>query len=274
VAGPWRRIVEYPQNHLNDFCLFRALDGRWHAIGIMGTGTWASELSLFHSSGEDLRSRFENHAPLLAEVPPEGLKPQKHAPFVVIRDGVYHMFYRRPWGTILHLRSEDPARWSGLGQVVFEERDARDVCILQGGGQYLMYYCQCAEVDGALRSCILARTSADLETWSAALTVHVDTARPRDHSYLESPFVVRRPEGFYLLVRHRLMEECRTTVVLFSENPLDFGSGEREWFCELHELHAAEVVEHQGHSYVARVSGGFEPAFPGWVEVAPLDWRQ
>ena len=121
ICEPWQRIVEYPDNHLNDFCLFQDLDERWHAIGIMGTGTWESEVSLFHSSSSDLFSRFENHEPILVQNPPDGLRPQKHAPFVVIRDGEYHMFYRRPWGTIMKLVTSDPYCWDGIGEVVFED---------------------------------------------------------------------------------------------------------------------------------------------------------
>lgn len=69
TISDWFRIVEYPSQHLNDFCLFRDRQGAWHAIGIMGAGTWASEASLFHSTGRNLRERFENRPPLFEAMP-------------------------------------------------------------------------------------------------------------------------------------------------------------------------------------------------------------
>ena len=52
--------------------------------------------------------------------------PQKHAPFVVVAEGMHHLCFRRPPGTNLHLAGKDPSRWPATPDVVFEERDARD----------------------------------------------------------------------------------------------------------------------------------------------------
>jgi hypothetical protein len=278
VASPWRRIIEYPEHHLNDFCLFQDAKDLWHAIGIMGTGTWDSKRLLFRSVGRSLTDRFTNLDPVLAQPPPApAIAPQKHAPFVVLYEGTYHLFYRRPPGTILHVRSADPARWSDLGAEVFAERDARDVHVIRIGRSFRMFYCQCAEVDGVLRSCILMRESADLNRWSEPIVVHADTARPCTHSYLESPCVVHRPEGFYLFIRHQLMNDRTTTVVLFSTRPDRFPSGERAWFCELNDVHAAEIVTDGGNDVIARVSGAphanpHAPAKGGWIDVARLQF--
>ena len=285
VASDWFRIVEYPRNHLNDFCLFRDQRGIWHAIGILGTGTWASETSLFHSTGKHLRERFENHPPLFETMPrwiggrrSQNAAPQKHAPFVVFHDGLYHLFYRRPSGTILVVRSPDPFRWPDEVELVFEERDARDICIAKMGGTFHMYYCQAAPVDGVMRSCVLLRTSKHLRDWSAASVVCADTSRESRHSTLESPFVVPRPEGFYLLVRNRLLEEDTVTTVSFSKEPARFPGGVHPWFTELKHVHAPEIVEFDGRHYIARVSGPSHanrqaPAIGGWIEAAELRFR-
>jgi len=275
IASEWVRIVEYPGHHLNDFCMFRDGRGRWHAVGIKGTGTWASEQSLFHAVGTDLSRRFENCADLLVQRPPEGTAPQKHAPFVVFDGALYRMFYRRPKGTILHLATADPDRWDGLGEVLFERRDARDVCIERIRGVYHMYYCQCEDVDGVPRSAILLRRSADLMQWDGPVVVHVDATRPAPHSYLESPYVIEGPGGYYLFIRHRLMDERRTTVVLFSDRPDRFPSGSRAWGWELDDVHAPEIVRHDGDLFIARVSGPAHsgraaPEQGGWVETARL----
>ena len=275
IRGPWFRIADYPENHLNDFCLFRDRDGRWHLIGIMGTGTWKSEQSLFHCSGSALRSRFTIHPPILTESPAPGLPPQKHAPFVVWHAGFYHLFYRRPPGTNLVVRSKRLDQWPGLGVELFAEEDARDVCVMRLDGVLHMYYCQSAEIEGVRRSCILLRRSVDPRAWSEATVVHVDTAKQAKHSYLESPFVVPRPEGYYLFIRHRHMNERTTTVVLFSHRPDKFPSGDRAWFAELDHVHAPEIVTDRGRYYIARVSGPPHanknaPRKGGWIEVAEL----
>ena len=166
--------------------------------------------------------------PILSEKPAPPLAPQKHAPFVVCHEGLYHLFYRRPPGTILHLQSACLDTWTGLGKVVFSQNDARDVCVIKIGDVFHMYYCQLAEIDGVNRGCILLRQSRDLVNWQEAAVVHVDTAKPAKHCYLESPFVVQREEGFYLFIRHRLHDESVLTVVLFSRRPDQFPSGQKK----------------------------------------------
>ena len=69
ISSEWKRIIEYHGNHLNDFCLFRGYDKRWHCMGIMGTGTLKSEKVLFHSSCNELLGDYENHEPILAVCP-------------------------------------------------------------------------------------------------------------------------------------------------------------------------------------------------------------
>jgi hypothetical protein len=278
LTSEWQRVVEYPDHHLNDFCVFQDEDGYWHAMGIMGAGTWRSEQSLFHCVGRDLRAPFVMREPILTQTPPLPLAPQKHAPFVVYHGGLYHLFYRRPPGTILHLTSTRPDVWTGPGDLVFSENDARDVCIVRIGDVFHMYYCQLAEIDGVDRSCILLRRSIELNDWQEAIVVHVDTAEPADHCYLESPFVVQRREGFYLFIRHRLHDDRNLTVVLFSTRPNTFPSGREKWFAELPDGHALEIVHDRGTYYIFRVSGAphacpSAPVRGGWLDVARLEFH-
>lgn len=245
-------------------------------MGIMGTGTLDSERSLFHSTGKDLLDRFENREPILQEDPGASLSPRKHAPGVIYHDGSYHLFYRRPSGTIMRLVSKDPYRWAGLGTTVFSERDARDVCIRKYRDTFYMYYCQFITRENIGRSAILLRKSSDLMNWSNATVVHYDTERPCTHSYLESPSVLRREEGYYLFIRNRNYDKEVKTVVLFSKNPEDFPSGERKWFAELQPVHAAEIIAVGEEVFIARVSAPSKrvnylaPDKGGWVEIARL----
>lgn len=281
-AEPWRTIVRWPGGHLNDFTLFADPgDGRWHAIGILGSGTWESEVSLFHASGERLGELFENHRPLLAQPAPPDVMPGKHCPSLVVRDGVYHLFYRRPMGTMMHVRGRSPFEFDDLGEVVFTANDARDACILDSAAfpgprqadwppeRYWMYYCQIAEHEGVVRSCILLRTSDDLEGWSEPRVAFADLFhQPAGHCYTESPFVIRRPEGFYLLTRHCFAGPH--TNVRYSPTPL-FGCANGGWLTTIRDCHAAECIEHEGKVWIARVTSGRD-ARCGRVDIAPLEW--
>ena len=285
IASDWFRIVEYPQNHLNDFCLFRDQSGLWHAIGIMGTGDAKSELSLFHSTGQSLCRQFTNRQPLFEGLPAWIGQPRssntslrKHTPFVIYHKGEYHMFYRRPNGTNLHVRTRDPLRWPNRVDLAFEEQDARDSCVIRVDEMFYHYSCQAMEIDGLWRSCVAVRTSRDLRDWSDAEPAHIDTSHVTDHSRMESPFVAKRPEGYYLFVRNRMFDDPSLTTVYFSQTPGRFPSGNNAWFTELKDVHAPEIVQEQGRYFIARVSGARHanrqaPEQGGWVEVAELVFR-
>jgi len=277
---PWTRIVEYPENHLNDFCIFRAPDDRWHCIGIMGTGSWASETSLFHCSSRELYGPYEIHPPLLADLdrgPTRNDAPQKHAPFVFVREGISHMFFRRPPGTNLLLKSRDPFHWPTEPEVLFEENDARDACIQEFDGVYHWYYCQWREVDGKDRSCIMLRRSMNFKDWDDAAVVHVDTSREVRNSHLQSPFVIRAAHRYWLFIRNRSMDEACVTTVFQADSPDGFASGVTAWDSELEGVHAAELIEADGRWHIARVSGSpasysGAPEKMGWIEIAPLSF--
>ena len=276
----WSRVIEYPENHLNDFCLFKGLDDRWHCIGIMGSGTWSSETSLFHCSGPELLGHYEVHPPLLDELAQGATcnaAPQKHAPFVIIKDDSYFMFVRRPQGTNLLVTSSDAFHWSAEPIVVFEENDARDACIQEFDGVYHWYYCQWREVEGKGRSCIMLRVSSDLANWDAAVPVHVDTSREVTHSHLESPFVVRAANRYWLFVRDRSLDDQCVTTVFRSDSPHCFPSGGQAWDTELLGIHAPELVNADGHWHIARVSGppdhlACAPKTGGWIDLASIDF--
>ena len=278
VCSEWTRIVECPANHLNDFCLFQDLKGRWHCLGIMGTGSWSTEVSFLHGSSVRLPGRFELHDPILTELDvgdTVNCRPQKHAPFVVTRENLYYLFFRRPPGTNLMLKSNDLFHWPKSPVIVFEENDARDACIREFGGVYHWYYCQWREIEGVPRSTICLRRSRDLEKWSEPTVVHFDTSREVSHCHLESPSIVNVCGTYWLFIRDRSRDERCVTTVFRSDRPDSFPSGETAWEYELENVHAPEIVQADGTWYLARVSGPPDhltcaPRTGGWLEVAEL----
>jgi hypothetical protein len=281
TISAWTRIVDYPHNHLNDFCIFRGLDNRWHAIGIMGTGTWESEVELFHCSCGTLQGRYDIHPPILKDVKQGNtvnVRPGVHCPFVVVHEGVYHLYFRRPWGTNLHVTSTDTFVWTLEPELVFEERDARDACIPRFDGVWHWYYVQrYTAADGVDHSAVMVRTSRDLKVWSDAKPAYVDYRHVVKHSRLESPAICRKGDTFWLLVRDRKRETPQTpapTVVYASKDPCFFDST-RDPLAIFADMHAPEIVEHEGRHYVVRVSGVTHASLSGvndhgWLEVAEL----
>ena len=283
VTSEWTRIAEFPDNHVGDFSIFRDALGTWHCLGTMGTGRRKTELTFFHCKSRRLLGPYEPQPTLLPWAPRfgpdsgENLSPQKRAPFVLRKDGIYHMFYTRPPGTLMHVTARDAAGWNDLGRVVFEKNDARDVCIRKSGDGYLMYYCQHARADGENRSCIMLRRSENLNHWSDPQIVYFDVQRAANHSYLESPCMVQRPDGYYLFMRHRLMDERTTTVVLYSPEPDHFELGLQPWVQELHNVHAPEIISAKDACCIVRVSGGRHdnpnaPDRGGWLEAAKMEF--
>lgn len=96
---------------------------------------------------------------------------------------------------------------------------------------------------------------------------------------MESPFVVQRPEGYYLFVRNRMFDYPSLTTVYFSDTPRRFPSGTRAWFAALQNVHAPEIVEEAGRYFIARVSGPrhanrqASAQGGGWIEVAELAFQ-
>ena len=141
-----------------------------------------------------------------------------------------------------------------------------------------MYYCQFINYEGVNRSAILLRKSADLENWGEAIITYVDLGYEDDHSKLESPYIVKEDEGYYMFIRHRHLDKKTTTVVLFSETREEFPSGIQTWFHELDFIHAPEIVKHDGKYYIVRVSGPNHanknaPEKGGWLEVAEFEFQ-
>jgi hypothetical protein len=280
LTSSWIRIVEYPENHLNDFCIFKTPDDRWHCIGIMGTGTWASETSLFHCSSNDLYGPYEIHPPLLADLARGSTPndaPQKHAPIVFVKQDTCFMFLRRPPGTNLLLKSKDPFHWPTEPDVLFEENDARDACIQEFEGVYHWYYCQWREMESIGRSCIMLRRSRNLQDWGETSVVHVDTSQESRNSHLQSPFVVQAANHYWLFVRNRSMDNRCVTTLFRADAPDRFASGISAWDFEFEGVHAAELVTANGQWHIARVSGppGAHAGAPekgGWIEIASISF--
>lgn len=252
----------------NDHCVLKGPDGRWHAFGIThpaveGCAIHEGEWLSFHAVAppgrlrEVLRDGAWKDAPKV--LPPSerpGERLENHVPFIVLRDGVYHMLYG-PKEIRLAL-STDLYHWEPRGTLFVGGDSTRDPCVLRHEGRYLVVY-----VTG---QSLLVRESPDLLHWSDDEVEIFRMARP---GAPESPVLLAYEDWFYLFwciwddthgpYDHR-------TFVYRSRDPLDFhGCGP---VAEL-AAHAPEVFQDE--------EGAWFISSAEWphrgVSIAPLAWE-
>ncbi len=263
-AGQW-----YDTWVPNDHTLIKGPDDRWHAFGIthpltpmepgsVHDGEWLA----FHAKAPygPLKSTLRDGAwqdrpKVLPPARRPDERPELYAPFIVEREGIYHMFYG-PEQIRLAI-SKDLEHWEPQGSVFSHGRSARDPCVVLEDGTYWMTY-----VAG---SSVFARTSQDLRRWSEETT---EVFRMRRKGSPESPFLLRREETYYLFWciydgTHGLYDN--RTFVYRSKAPWTIGNW--KFVTEIH-AHAPEIVQDKdGDWYISSAE---------WpergVSLAPLEW--
>jgi hypothetical protein len=199
------------------------------------------------------------------------------APHVIVRRGLYHMFYgghRSENGEcqICLAMSLDGRRFrrhrdgQGHSRVFEGPGEARDPMVLQIGERYYCYY---AGHDPGEREPgrIYCRTSLDLLRWSDYVAVNWGGQAGSGPWSAECPFVVQRGELYYLFrtCRYQPPAACH---VYCSSDPLDFGRGsDAKWVTSL-PVAAPEVVRAGQRSYISSVED-----LSGGIQLARLRWE-
>jgi len=264
------------QWYINDHCIFVDAADRLHWFGI--TNPYPDDGNLYGTGSH----RHIGHA--VAEHPfgpwtakqhafalPAGTTENVGACFVVEWKSEYRMIYG--YNTGFHFaRSRDLEDWQPMpGSGVLDlGQGTRDPCVLPlDDGTYLLY----GAAGHAGRSAVVLASSRDLERWNPeppALLSDVEIA----WGALESPFVFRRGDEYYLFVNfsHRQYEE---TLVFHSRDPRQF-----DWNSPLCTLfaHAAELFNWRGQTYITHC--GIEDRHwsdigaPYGLWMATLDWAE
>ena len=185
-----------------------------------------------------------------------GERRELWAPFVIKRDGLYHMFYG-PCAMRLAV-SEDLHTWQAEGECFAQEGGARDPWIVLVDGVYHMVY-----VAG---ESVWLRTSADLRRWSGPREIF-PMRRPGSP---ESPMLVPHGGAFYLfwtIYDGANGSYDNRTFVYRSADPADFRQAEK--VAQL-AAHAPEIVrDDSGQWFITSVE---------WprrgVSIAPLRWGE
>lgn len=278
ISGEWKPLFR-PQTHgnyINDHSLIKAADGKWHLFGITSfTCKPCDERYFAHGVGESLDCEMTEDKPVINK------GTLAWAPGVIEKDGYYYMFYG-PSPTSLAV-SPDMHEWFGTN--IFMKNEPimgahRDHFVLKlADDSYLMYVVGIHERRGAV-SCF---SSSDLQTWSFegfALMSGENAPLTPAWGAMESPFVVKKDDKYYLFVTYT---DCKkqnycNTMVFCSEDPKNFGVYDGEFGKKpitVLNVHAPEIIEENGRYYITTCGWrGYPNPFEGSVSIAPLDWKE
>ncbi len=241
----------------NDHTIWKGTDGRWHMVGITGSGS-GHERAQYHAVSDNLLGPWAELEPVTdyqhpdpaAKLAKSGGRDDRldtHAPHAVIRDGVTYLIYRSDYyhGMMNSLAldtTSDMENWtqrldinytiSGFDEVnVLNDLYKRDINVIEIDGTYYMYsvamdYSGSGHT-GNGRSAVSVFESKDLINWTfkdVVLTTS-GTATNAGWSAAESPFVFRYGEKYYLSVTltDSGAATYHDTFIFESDNPFDFG---------------------------------------------------
>ncbi|AKU18663.1 family 43 glycosylhydrolase [Luteipulveratus mongoliensis] len=276
-CGEWQHVFDPSlpgtPRYLNDHTVFRAADGQWHLISIVGNLAPAGqfpdggkEITLAHATAPAVRGPWTAQPDALTLDPDYYGEQHLWAPFVVADAGTYYMFYAAGGsnGCAINLAtSSDLVTWTRSPDgPLFRGVVARDPMVLRVGDQWVMYYTEVQLSDH--RHTVAYRTSSDLRHWSAPGTVLVDPITDASPSVTESPYVVAENGWYYLFLGPR--NGYVGTDVFRSRDPLSFSID--NWAGHL-PGHAVEIVQDDG-VWLATAAGSFEHG----LLVADLQWHE
>jgi hypothetical protein len=283
IDGAWWQIASTPDlgtfNQAGeqpvDFAIWPSADGRWHVWSCIRGTSCAGKTRLFY--------HWESALPTDTNWTPVGIAMQAdtsagetacglQAPFVIQAEGAYQMFYG-DWEHICRAQGTDGRTFTRVlnaanHSALFDEgggANTRDPMVLKVGNAYHAYY---TAFPGNVGS-VYARTSTDLQTWSASRVVSRGGAAGSGPLDAECPFVVARPDlGVYYLFRtQRYSPPPAQTTIYRSPDPLDFGVDDDRYRIGTLPIAAPEIFQFGGQWYVAAV----RPNLDG-IQIAKLRW--
>jgi hypothetical protein len=280
LTGDWWKIADNPslgelssdEQQPVDFGIWQAADGTWQVWSCIRKTKEIGKTRLFHGwEGADLTQ---------SDWMPTGIKMRgdttlgeepggMQAPYVIKIGDTYKMFYG-DWNRICLAESKDgkhfervlkngsPALFGDL-----QETNTRDAMVIKTDDYWICYYVAHPENDGA----IYARTSLDLQNWSASKIVSYGGHVGKGKLWLaECPFVIKMGNDYFLF-RTVMYGENNKTNIYRSPDPLDFGVDDDQYFITSIPVAAPEIFQHEDQWYIACLL----PSLQG-IRIGRLEW--
>ena len=240
--------------------IYNKKDRKWHLYGIEG-----KQKSFIHLTADKLTQEgWEKHASFSYK------NKTIWAPHIVKKDDVYYMFYTSI-GVPREIRyavSKDLYNWDhptdkplfAFSNKYTKNMKNKDPMVFEYNGTWIMYY---SMMKDAKRWVVGYSKSKDLINWSKPqICFDENTSEPN----VESPFVVKRKDKFYLFLSARPWPYGAEEIFV-SDNPYKWNA--KNLVKSINPWHAAEVVQDlDGKWYLSRSSGNQTD-----FRLAPLHWN-
>jgi len=239
IAGNYRPLYK-PEKHgyyINDHTIFQDAKRNWRLIGITSKTDGDPNAETYFAVA---KSENFPHIMMAEDESVADVGDLAWAPHVIKHNNVYHMFWSPH--KLHHMISRDGIHWENHAVLMKApyHKFFRDCMILQvASDQWLLY----TTARGLFFSQVDVYQSFDLVHWQyirTALRSSFGSERNSPFSSMESPFVVKYNDGYYLsltynndtLFIHGVLllfkvwldkESYNDTLVFYSNNPYDFG---------------------------------------------------
>jgi beta-fructofuranosidase len=281
ISGDWRLLFR-PEKYgayVNDHTLLQTRDGVWHLYGCTKLGAEVNpemERYLCHGSTPSLETPMQEHRPVIDH------GTRAWAPGAIAAGEGYYLFYGPSPTKMAH--SIDGSHWMGNDVRLHGcpiDAAHRDHMVVQlDPTTWLLYAVGIRNGYG----CVSVHRSHDLQDWHFAGYAFTTSGRaPLRPAWgaVESPFVVRHGERWYLFITYTdcRRENYQDTLVFSSDDPLQFGeyTGDNHDRLVIAQLraHAAEILHDPvTGKWFATTCGwrGFGIPHEGGVSIAELTW--
>ena len=261
IKGAFRHVLDPPGQktdtkkrkwYINDHCFFVDEDDTIHWFGITnpfppsGKGYYGAgtHLHVGHATAKNPFGPWTEHRHAF-ELPEDAKKGDYvGACFVMKHGGEYFMILNH--GMLLSVaKSADLETWELVKDVpkIDLGKGSRDPCVVrQDDGTYLLY----ATAGHGNFGAVALGESKDMQHWKQKPPAMVSDIRG-NWGPLESPFVYRHGDTYYLLINHS-HHQYQETIVFASKDPTHF-----DWDRPLCTLfgHASEIFDWKGKTYIS-----------------------
>ncbi len=297
IASNYRPLFKPQQygNYINDHTVFKDKQGNYHCVGITSKTDGNPDAEVYFAVSTSKKFPPENM--MKEEKPIADVGDLAWAPHVIQHNSIYHMFWSPH--RLHHMTSHDGIHWENHSVIMDApfNKFFRDCMILQvAHNQWLMY----VTARSTFFSQIDVYQSFNLVEWQyirTALSSGWGSERNSPFASMESPFVVEYDNGYYLsftynngtLFIHGLLllfkvwpdvESYNDTLVVYSDNPYDFGiyrgkKRTKNLIAHLH-AHAPEwiYVPQKNQWYITTCGWKWVATLThGEVAIAPVKWQ-